>query len=60
MDTLFFLGLWKEIYEIYVMLMIFAAGGFILVCVTIGLYNRVDRLERVMFLRHDVSCTYKV
>lgn len=60
MDTLFYLGLWKDIYEIYVMLMIFAAGGFIVVCVTIGLSNRIDRMERVMLLRNDISLTYKV
>ena len=60
MDTLLYLGLWKEIYEIYVMLIISAVSGFILVCVTIGLYNRVDRLERVMLLRNDISLTYKV
>ena len=55
MDTLFYLGLWKEIYEIYVILIIVAVGGFIIVYVTIGLFNRIDRLERVILLRNDIS-----
>lgn len=61
MDPVFVLGLWKEVYDLYLNLMLLACGG-LCVCMFVYLLDRrVNRLEqRVMFLRNDVSCTYKV